>query len=144
MPKPKYQTESVRGTVVWMNEALDRLYGISTTADAKQRLLALETEQAELFPILEDLRGRSFRTDARLRGKPMELLVRRYEKHPLLQVIRVYELDEKQKFEIDYWCDVCAIVMFEKGFCACCQDNNRLRKRIVKDGITADRDDVQR
>ena len=70
----------------------------------------------------------------------MELSVRRYKQHPMLQVIRVYELDQDEKFEVDYWCDVCAIVMFEKGFCACCQDDNRLRRRIVKRGVTADRD----
>ena len=138
--KPKFKVESIRGQIVWFNQALKKRYGISTTEDKEKQLLALQTDKGQILPILEDLRGRSFRTDAHLRGKPMELLVRRYQEHPLLQVMRIYAWEKDQKFEVDYWCDVCAIVMFEKGFCACCQDQNRLRKRIVEDGVTAERD----
>lgn len=138
--KPKFRTESVRGKVVWLNEALSKRFNISTADDAAKRSLAIETEKGELLPLLEDLRGRSFRTDETLMGKPVELLVRRYEKHPMLQIIRMYDFKDKQKYEVDYWCDVCAIIMFEKGFCACCQDDNRIRRRIVKNGVTAERD----
>jgi hypothetical protein len=129
--KPKFRTESVRGKVVWFGEALKDHFKISTVPESYERTLAIHTEQGHLLPLAEDLRGRSFRTDERLRDKPMELFVRRYEMHPMLQIIRVYEFKEQKKYQVDYWCDVCAIVMFEKGFCACCQDNNRLRHRLV-------------
>lgn len=130
--EPKFRTEILRGRVVWLGDGLKRQFGISTVRESSQRTLAVETDQGELFPLVEDLRGRSFRTDERLRGKPLELLVRRYEKHPLRQIIRIYERKDGKKYEVDYWCDVCSIVMFERGFCACCQDKNRLRHRLVE------------
>jgi hypothetical protein len=128
----RHRTESVRGRVVWLGDALKRQFGISMVPEAIERSLALQTTDGHVLPLLEDLRGRSFRTDERLREKPVELLVRRYERHPLLQVIRVYEVEGDQLFEVDYWCDVCSIVMFEQGVCACCQDDNRLRRRLVE------------
>ena len=117
---------------MWLAEALKRRYGISTQPDASKRVLALETTKGKLLPLLEDLRGRSFRTDERLRKMDVELLVRRYEAHPMLQVVRIQELRGDQKLIVDYWCDICSIVMFEEGFCACCQADNRMRKRDVK------------
>jgi len=67
-----------------------------------------------------------------LRGKDMQILARRYQQQPLIQILRVCEFDEGKRYEVDYWCDVCAIVMYETGPCACCQDDNRLRKRLVE------------
>ena len=61
----------------------------------------------------------------------VQLDARQYDGSQLLQVLRICEVKDEQKFEIDYWCDVCAIVMFEDGPCDCCQDHNRLRKRPV-------------
>ena len=90
-------------------------------------------DSRDVLPLLEDLRGRAFRTDDRLRGPVMELLVRRHHHHPMLRVLRVYELRDGQRYEVDYWCDVCGIVMYEMGPCSCCQDDNRLRKRLVTD-----------
>ena len=127
----EFRTENVRGKVVWLGEALQEHFHISTVPESRQRALAIFTEQGELWPLVEDVRGRAFRKDERLRGKPMELVVRRSDKHPLLQIIRVYEFRDGKKYEVDYWCDVCAITMFEKGLCACCQDENRLRYRLV-------------
>ena len=128
---PPFHTESVRGKVVWLGAGLKDLFQITTVPESQQSTLAIQTEQGHLLPLAEDLRGRSFRTDERLRGKQMELFVRRYGKHPFLQVLRIYELQDEKKYQVDYWCDVCAIVMFEKGPCACCQDDNRLRLQIV-------------
>ncbi len=128
----EFRTVSFRGKIVWLNEALKERYGISTVPEAAQRSLAILTDDGSLLPILDDSRGRSFRTDQRLREMQVELFVRQYSGQPMLQIIRVYELRESQKYEVDYWCDVCAIIMFETGLCACCQDDNRLRKRLVE------------
>lgn len=127
--EPGFNTELVRGRVVWLSEALQDGFGISTVPEAASSSLAMLTDDGELLPIVENLRGRAFRKDERLRNQDMELLVRRYKKQPLVQILRVYEIVDKQRYEVDYWCDVCAIVMFETGPCACCQDDNRLRKR---------------
>ena len=128
----KYETELIRGEVVWLAEALKSEFGISTVPEAEEGSLAILTKDRHLIPIVENLRGRAFRKDDRLRDKEMEILVRRYDRQPLVQVLRIYELTDGQRYEVDYWCDICAIVMYEKGPCACCQDDNRLRKRLVE------------
>lgn len=130
--KPKHTTFSLRGRVVWMAEALERRFGIRTVPEAAERTLALETPGGELHPIIEDLRGRSFRKDERFRGVDVELLVRRYKGSPMIRVIRIYALKKDGKFELDYWCDICAIGMYESGPCDCCQEPNRLRERRVE------------
>ena len=136
--EPKYRTELIRGRVLWQADALKKEFDITTVPEAAESSLAFFTAKGKLLPIVENLRGRAFRKDARLRDRDLELSVRIYEKHPYVQVVTVYEVDEDRRYEIDYWCDVCAIVMYETGPCACCQDANRMRKRIVKDGIPQD------
>jgi hypothetical protein len=56
-----------------------------------------------------------------------------------VQVIRLYELKKEGKFILDYWCDVCAIDMYELKPCDCCQAPNRLRLRsVAADGSIGD------
>jgi hypothetical protein len=131
-PAPKYVTQTLRGKVVWLNEAVARKYGVRLDADAAESVAALETAD-ELVPLLKEDRGRGFWKDARLRGIDLELQVRRYQGLPLAQVIRVYRLKEGKKYELDYWCDVCAIQMFELKQCECCQGPTQLRERPVEE-----------
>lgn len=130
-----FKTELIRGKVQWLAAALKEDFGISTVPEISEHMLALKTKDGELFPIVENSRGRAFRKDERLRKMDVEIVARRYAKQPLIQVLRIYELDGGKKFEVDYWCDVCAIPMYETGPCSCCQDHNRIRKRKV-DGKT--------
>ena len=131
--RPVFRTELIEGQVVWLAAALKSKFGISTVPEVAENSLALLTKDGQLLPIIENLRGRAFRKDERLREKDMQILARRYDHQPLIQILRVYEIDDGQRFEVDYWCDICAIVMFETGPCACCQDHNRLRKRLAED-----------
>ncbi len=96
-----------------------------------KRLAALETPDGKLIPIVPDVRGRAFMVDPRLRGIDMQLLVRRYEGAPLIQVIRVFALKSDGIYELDYWCDICAIPMFILKDCECCQGPTRLRERLT-------------
>ncbi|HUP79500.1 MAG TPA: hypothetical protein VM260_13190, partial [Pirellula sp.] len=136
--EPHFRTELIRGRVLWQADALKNEFDITSVPEAAKSSLAFLTVQGKLLPIVENLRGRAFRKDVRLRDRELELSVRIYEKHPYVQVVTVYEVDGDRRYEIDYWCDVCAIVMYETGACACCQDANRMRKRIVKNGIPQD------
>jgi hypothetical protein len=131
-PEPKYRTELIRGQVVWLAAALKSEFGISTVPEAAETALAIRTHDGQLLPIVENIRGRAFRKDERLRNKDMQIVARRYERQPLIQILRVYEVEGDKRFELDYWCDICAIVMFETGPCSCCQDDNRLRKRLAE------------
>ncbi len=131
-PSSKYITQSVRGKVVWISEALSRQHGVRLDADAAEALAALETPDGELLPIMKEDRGRGFWKDQRLRGIELELQVRRYKGVPLVQVLRVYRLKDGKKVELDYWCEVCAIQMFELKQCECCQGPTILRERPME------------
>jgi hypothetical protein len=129
---PKFKLERARGRVVFQNAALTEEYGITTVPEAAERVLALQTANRELLPIVEDVRGRAFRVDERLRKLDLELLVRRYEGLPGIQVLRVFEVAPEGLLEIDYWCDVCSISMVEQKPCECCQAETVLRRTKVE------------
>ena len=128
----KYTTETVCGKVVWLDEALARLYGVATDPAAAETAVVLETPDGQLLPIIPDVRGRAFLVDSRLRNIDLELLVRRYASVPMIQIIRVLERKADGLYEIDYWCDICAISMFTLKPCECCQGPTRLRKQMVE------------
>ncbi|MFV2069982.1 MAG: hypothetical protein ACC645_23700 [Pirellulales bacterium] len=130
-PAKPYTVETVEGRVVWLANTLAKRFGVQVVPEATERLLALESTQGRLDLILEDVRGRAFRVDPRLREMTVRLLVRRYRNVPLIQIVDVHEMRDGDVYAIDYWCDVCAIPMFETGPCSCCQAPNRLRKRRV-------------
>ena len=129
--KDAYTSATLRGKVVWMADAMARRHGVKVVPEARDRVLALETADGQLLPILEDVRGRAFRGDARLMGIDLELLVRQHRGSPMLQVIGVSAIEKGDKFEIDYWCEVCSIAMYELKPCECCQGETELRRRRV-------------
>ena len=108
----EFEVTRVRGQVVWFAEALQAQLKIEAVPESTERVLALQTTDGQIFPLIEDLRGRAFRIDKRLREMQVELLVRKYQATPALQILRVYEIDKDgQKFQVDYWCDICSITM---------------------------------
>ena len=124
-----FKLETIRGRVVYLAEALEERTGAATVEEAKERILALQNKSGELIPLWEDVRGRAFRRDERLRKMEVELLVRRYQGSPVVQIIRVFEVAKDGLYEIDYWCEICAIAMYELKECECCQGPIELRKR---------------
>ncbi len=136
-PKRAYVTQTVRGRVVWLADALQRGFGVTTEPAAAESVVALETSDGKLWPLVPDTRGRAFAVDERLRDRPLQLLVRRYEDVPMLQVIRVFERREDGLYEIDYWCDICAIPMYILKPCECCQGETRLRETKVENRLEA-------
>jgi hypothetical protein len=135
--EPSYHNEVAHGRVIWLASALKERFGISTVPEVAEQSLVILSSDGEVLPLVENLRGRAFRKDERLRDTEMEIWVRRYDKQPYAQILRIFELQDGKRYEVDYWCDVCAIPMYETGPCACCQDPNRLRKRLVSDADAA-------
>jgi hypothetical protein len=132
-----YTTETVRGKVVWLDEALERLYGVATDPAAARTATALETSGGQLLPIVPDSRGRAFAIDERLRNIDLVLPVRRYQAVPMIQIIRVLRQKADGLYEIDYWCDVCAIPMVVLKDCECCQGPTRLREQRLEPAPTS-------
>jgi hypothetical protein len=127
--EPKVETLTLRGRVGWMRDVLQRRFGVQTVPESRERILCLETAAGEVYPLAEDIRGRAFRVDPRLRDMPVEMEVRRHVGSPMIQVIRLYELRDNERWELDYWCEICAIAMFELKACDCCQGPIDLRRR---------------
>ncbi len=130
--QPNFTVETLHGRLAWLGEALERLFQIESDADAAETAIVLETTDGRLVPLVKDFRSRGFWLDPRLRGIDVEIEVRRFEKSPAVQVVRWYAIREGRKYELDYWCDICAIPMYELKTCDCCQGEIRLRERLVE------------
>jgi hypothetical protein len=128
----RFELQTHRGKAVYLAEALRRLHNVQSVDEAKERTLAIETKDGTLIPLVEDVRGRAFRNDERLRKMNIEVLIRKFKGSPAGQVIRLYEITDEGKFEIDYWCEICSIAMYELKICECCQGEIELRKTKVK------------
>jgi hypothetical protein len=115
-----------RGQVVIVREALKRR-GLQAFEEMAEQV-ALETPDGHLLPIIADWRGRAFYQDERLRDRKVELVGYQREGLPYLQVLMVFTFDEDgRRMYTDYWCDICAIPMYEIKPCDCCQAPTRLR-----------------
>jgi hypothetical protein len=114
------------GKVVLLREALERR-GISAY-DEFEKQVVLETADNELIPIIPDWRGRAFFQDKRLRDRKVDLVGYRRRGVPYLQILMVFTYNKQgQRRYTDYWCDICAIPMYEIQPCDCCQGPIQLR-----------------
>jgi hypothetical protein len=119
----------VSGKVISLVEALKQR-GIKTYSEEIKDQVVLVTRSGEILPIVPDWRGRAFYQDEHLRNRPVDLVVNRRKGVPWLQVLSIYVFDENNVRSImDYWCDICAIPMYEIKDCECCQGPTRLRLR---------------
>jgi hypothetical protein len=129
---PLFTTETLRGRVIFLTDEMEKRTDARPVPEAKDRILGLQASNGQVIPLLEDVRGRAFRNDERLRQMEVELLVRRYRNWPLVQILRVFELKDGSRYEIDYWCDICAIAIYEDRECDCCQGPVVLRRQKIE------------
>ncbi len=134
-PASSFTTESLRGQAVWLAQALAQAHDVAVDTDAAQSQVVLRTADGALHPLVKDARGRGFWIDPALHDRDLELVVRRYPGVPFVQVIRVFSWHNDRKYELDYWCDICAIPMYERKPCECCQGETRIRERWVDDPL---------
>lgn len=107
---------------------------VELTAEANKSTIVLKTTDGKLIELVEDTRGRAFRKDPRLRKMDVELTVRRSPQASAVNVLAVRELaKDGSKYEVDYWCSICSIAMFELKECECCQGEIELRKQKVEE-----------
>lgn len=119
------------GRVLFAQDAL-KARGIRVADEMKSQAV-LVTDSGEIMPIAADWRGRAFFQDERLRNRTVEVIGYRRSGLPYLQVLTIYVVDEKEgRQEMDYWCDICSIPMYEIKECECCQGPIRFRLRPAK------------
>lgn len=125
--RPAPPKQLFRGEVMKTADALKRLKVKAYPQELREQV-ALLTPDNEIIPILPDWRGRAFYQDERLRDRKVELIGYRRPGVPYLQVLTVYTFDKDGAHNYtDYWCDICAIPMYEIKPCDCCQQEIRLR-----------------
>ena len=129
--KIELRKELLAGTVMLLQDALKKRD--IKVADEMKLQAVLETKSGELIPIAADWRGRAFFQDQKLRDRPVEIVGYRRPGVPYLQALVVYFFNKKgEREEFDYWCDICAIPMYEIKDCECCQGPSRHRYRPAK------------
>ena len=57
----------------------------------------------------------------------------------MVQVIQIFAIKPDGLHELDYWCEICAIAMFDLKPCDCCQGPIDLRRRPVRSKTGADK-----
>lgn len=125
--RPAPPKQVFRGEVLKTVDALQRLKVKAYPQELREQVVLL-TPENEIIPILPDWRGRAFYQDERLRDRRVELIGYRRPGVPFLQVLTVFTFDkDKARNYTDYWCDICAIPMYEIKPCDCCQQEIRLR-----------------
>lgn len=119
------------GQVVPLGQALEKL-GVRLLPEAAPYWLGLQTADGKLYPLVPDDGARLFFQDARLRQRPMQLTGRLLAGASLLQVLAVHSLKNGQRYEVYYWCDICAIRRNYPGACECCGRPMELRETPAK------------
>jgi hypothetical protein len=130
-PRRAYQETKLRGKVVPYKPALERMLQIKLAKTWGEDLLALETDDGKLLPILPTEEARFFYQDPQMHNRPVELKVRIHERTSGLQLIEFNTVKDGKLNEIYYWCDVCAIKLFASEPCVCCQGPLEVREHPV-------------
>ncbi|MFO0947817.1 MAG: hypothetical protein U1D30_18160 [Planctomycetota bacterium] len=127
----KFEVVRVRGKVVSYPDVMERRFGIRFTEDFAKNVLALETDEGRVLPILPTDAARIFYFDERTRNRPMEITARVYADTPGLHVLEVHSVKNDKRQEIYYWCEICSIKMYYLKQCDCCQGPIELREHPV-------------
>ena len=126
---PSPETVTLRGSVIRLVEAVEPL-GISTVQGPIAEQVVLKGDDGSLVPLLYNDGSHAFFEDDRLRDRPAELVARRFEGLPYLQVVSARVLDEDGALRTpEYYCDVCTISVRYDQPCPCCQGDLELRYR---------------
>ena len=119
-----------KGNVVPLDKLLAK-QDIKLDPDAAA-LLALQTEDGKVYPLVKDAGARMFFKDTRLLNRPMRITGRLVAGGAFLQVVGVQSYVKGKLCDVYYWCDICAIRTNEHGICDCCGGPTELREVPIK------------
>ena len=131
--KPLPPTVLLTGIVKTVDEAEATRLGFAPVQSRREQTPVFYDLDNQPHELHQDVRGRSFRKDKRLCNRPVIITVRKDSLTGPLRVVRVYVLDDDQAKHLDYWCEICAIALYELKACDCCQGDIELRLRKVMD-----------
>ena len=96
--------------------------GDRPTLEANGKTLALHGDD-DTMGVLHDKRlsGADFEVQGKLNGETVEI-------NPI-HTAALFAYKDGKRLRITYWCDICAIAMYELKECECCQGPIELRRR---------------
>ena len=119
------------GQAVLYGPALRKRLKLELVDDSLDKVVAYETKDGQLIPILPTEAGLFFLRDERVRNKPMRITARLHQNESALEVITFHSLVNGKANEIYYWCEICSIQMYHLKDCDCCQGPIELREHPV-------------
>jgi hypothetical protein len=119
------------GQAVYLGPALKKKLGRELLDAALDDVVAFESAEGKLYPILPTESGLFFYRDERVREKPMRIKARWHDELQMLEIIDRYSLVDGKANEIYYWCEICSIQMYHLKECDCCQSPIELREHPV-------------
>jgi len=119
------------GQAILYGPALRQRLKLELVDDSLDKVVAFETKEGLLVPILPTEAGLFFLRDERVRNKPMRITARVHAKESALEVITFHSLVDGKPNEIYYWCEICSIQMYHLKDCDCCQGPIELREHPV-------------
>lgn len=119
------------GEAVLYGPALRKRLKLELVDDSLDKVVAYETKDGRLIPILPTEAGLFFLRDERVRNKPMRITARLHHNESALEVITFHSLVDGKPNEIYYWCEICSIQMYHLKDCDCCQGPIELREHPV-------------
>ena len=126
--KPKPETLTRTGKVVWLSSALKTL-GVPADSDPISKQAVLLADDGTIAPLLSDESSRAFFTDERMRDRKVELTARRFPGLPYLQVV-AFKVEENGVLRVpEYYCEICSISVRYPQTCPCCQGSMELRMK---------------
>ena len=85
--------------------------------------VAFKTESGVVYPLARNQKSEALFTDTNLSTKTLIVRGRLQPKTNLLEITaNLYSLHDGKRFEIYYYCDICAIKTSEPGPCMCCRE----------------------
>lgn len=121
----------LRGQVLPYREAVGRKTGQALVEEWGRDLLAFQTEEGRILPLLPTEAARFFYQDRRMWRRRMEVTSRVDPNVPAVSMLEVRAVKGDRLYEIFYWCDICSIKMYQLKQCECCQGPVQIREHPV-------------
>jgi hypothetical protein len=129
---PKSEPVKLSGTVVLLSESL-KASGLVFDEAPIAKQVVLKSEAGVITPLLSDDASRALFDDDRLRHRKTEIVGRKYEGLPYVQVVSFRIVEEGKLRTPEYYCEICTISVRYPQICPCCQGEMVLRMRPERD-----------
>jgi hypothetical protein len=124
------ETVTVSGKVLTLTEALKaRGLALEVDPDPAAKQAVLLAEDGTIMPLLSDETSRALFLDARLRNRNAQIVGRRHQRLPYLQVVTIQVENDGKLRTPEYFCDICSISVRYPQICPCCQGPMELRMK---------------